>query len=237
MTRFLLASRDLLDEGILPVVVLGWLGLWAGRWYASATTMGAPSRGALDFSLWWVWVAAGLLSLWLGGRCLAPLSDGSARFLLTGPLSVSRWGLERLAAASLWSATTTALLALPVIVLHPEAVPWALLTTFEGLWLVVLGAAFGTRLPPLLTLLCAGSLWWLGHLIGPVAVMLDRAGYVGVMEVAALLPDLDVLDAHGATVLGHPPSPSRLAAASVWWAGWMTATTGLTVFLLDRRDL
>ncbi|MCB9668745.1 MAG: hypothetical protein H6736_06565 [Alphaproteobacteria bacterium] len=238
--RLRLAFLDALDERVLPLLA-GAVGvLLAGQWFAGATSMGAPARGSLDFALWWAWLASGAMALVLGSRALAlPLDDGSARFLLSGPLHPGRWGLERLAATAVVAVGFAGVLALAVslFVAPVPPVAWSVFLVAEVVMLVAFAGLTGVLLRPLPALALGGAVWWIGHLAGPWATVMTDAGYPGLARVLPFLPDLDTLDAHAATLAGQPVPAARLGLGIAWALAWTAASAGATVSLLSARDL
>lgn len=237
--RFLLALRDALDAGPLPLLAGSLVVLYVGQDFARSTSMGAGDHGSADFALWWVWFASGLFALVLGSRTLgAPLADGSARFLLVGPLSPARWATERLLATALLCAALTGGLCAALVPLGLDGVgSFTLFLLAESLLLVSFGGFAGVLLRPLPALGLAAALWWIGHLAGPWAGVMADLGHPWAERLLPFLPDLDTLDAHRAVLADTPIPASRVLRGLAWAGAWTGAFGAATVSLLSTRDL
>ncbi len=238
-----LAVLDALHERVVPVVLVALGFLLLGLPLARATGMGAPTRIALDFGLWWSWLVGCLLAMWLGSRCIAgPLSDRTATFQLVRPVSPGVWGLERLGGALLVGLAAHTAVTVPSLwacgaALAPGLAFWWM-TSLEIVVLVAMAAGFGTLFRPLPTLGFVGSLWFVGHLTGMWHALLVEQGQAGLAStVLAFLPDLDLLDVHGTVIRGRTPPLHQLVAATGWSLAWTVASAAATVALLQRRDL
>lgn len=238
-----LAVLDALHERVLPVVLVALGFLFVGLPLARSTGMGAPTRIALDFGLWWSWLVSSLLAMWLGSRCIArPLAERTATFQLVRPVSPGVWGLQRLAGALLVGLAAHTAVTVPSLWASGAApVPglafwW--MTSLEVAVLVTLAGGFGTLFRPLPTLGFVGGLWFVGHLTGMWQALLVEQGQAGLANtVLAMLPDLDLLDVHAAVVRGHTPPARQLLLATGWGLAWTGASAAATVALLQRRDL
>lgn len=237
-TRLRLALLDLLDEPILPLTLGAVVVLFAGRWTAGALSMGAASRGQLDFVLWWSWAFVGTLACWMGSRVLGlPLATRSARWLLAGPLSPIRWAVERLAVAFALQAGVVGVLVLAVAVHHGVLAAWGWTLLLEALLLTLLSGVLGVLFRPATALALGLANWWIGHLVGPWASVLAAQGHPVAAMMVGVLPDADVLDVHSRLLAGHPVSLQLLGTATLWTGAWIVAISGGLVALLARRDL
>lgn len=236
--RLRIAILDALDEHLGGLLVGGLVILYVGQGFARDTSMGAGDRGALDFALWWVWLASGLVALVLGSRATSvPLTTGSARFLLVGPLSPGRWALERLAGAALVAVGYATVLCTALLPLGMAHVGFTVFLLAEVVLLVAAGGFAGTLLAPLPALLLAGALWWIGTLAAPWAAVMVDLGHPWARQVLPFLPDLDTLEAHQAAVRGRPLSTARIGRGVAWSSAWTTAVGAATVWLSSNRDL
>jgi hypothetical protein len=238
-----LALLDALQERVLPVVVaaLGFLAI--GLPLARATGMGAPTRIALDFGLWWSWLVSSGLAIWLGSRCIAgPLADRTATFQLVRPISPGLWGLQRLAGAALVGLGAQTLVTGPSLwaagaAMWPGIAFWWT-TGLEVVLLVGLAAGFGTLFRPLPTLGLVSGLWFAGHLAGMWrALLVEQGRETLATTVLALIPDLDLLDIHATVLAGRTPELAHLLLATGWSLAWTVAAAAATVAVLQRRDL
>ncbi len=237
-----LALLDTLHERVLPSWVLALGFLLLGLPMARATGMGAPTRVALDFALWWVWLYGCATALWLGSRCIArPLDARTAAWELAGPVSVTQWALQRVGAAALVS--MGGFCGLAAVGLGLAGLPagwWAFgwLTVVEIVLLCALTAWLGSLFRPLPALALGTALWASGHLAGIWLDVMAQSGAGGPGAVfLALIPDLDLLDTHAAVVHGAPPSAGEVLAATGWGTAWICAAGAATVAVLQRRDL
>lgn len=242
-SSFELAVRELTALG-LPAAVGGALALLAaGLPLVRATAMGAPSRATLDLTLWWTWLVACGLAMGVGSRVVSgALVDRTAVWRLTGPIAPGRWALERVAAASVVALCAHGSLfggGLVLLGRVPDgAFAFLLVGQAEVLLLVALAALFGSVYRPIGALASVGGLWLVGHLAGAWSEALAADGLGGLAGgVVAFLPDLDLLDVHGAVVDGRPVGPGRVARALVWAAAWTLAALAGTVMVVERRDL
>ncbi|MCB9673709.1 MAG: hypothetical protein H6737_01255 [Alphaproteobacteria bacterium] len=237
-----LAVLDALHERVVPVVVVSLGFLLVGVPVARATGMGAPTRVVLDFALWWAWLSGCALAMWLGSRCIAgPLDDRTAMWELTGPVSPGLWGLRRLGgsaavAVAAHGVVLCAALALGGLPAGSAAV--AVLTTLEILLLVALAGGLGAVFRPLPALVATATLWLVGHVGGLFRDLLAEDGLGPLASaVLAAIPDLDLLDVHGAVVRGEVPPAGQVLLAAAWSLAWTCAAAAATVSVLNRRDL